>query len=158
MNEKSPPTFSLIPIGTIWTGFKTLSDCPHNSRFNDRQSRIELNAEFTDGLKRLEIATHLVVLYWLDQADRSKLQTIPPHSNESEPLGVFALRSPHRPNPVALSTVEIIKVDGNIITVSGLDCVDGTALIDLKPYVPMIDGARTAEFKLDSDNMGQNNI
>jgi tRNA-Thr(GGU) m(6)t(6)A37 methyltransferase TsaA len=75
------------------------------------------------------------ILYWLDEADRSALQRIPKWSETNEKLGVFALRSPMRPNPIALSTVELLKVEGNVLTVSALDCRDGTPLLDIKPYI-----------------------
>ncbi len=149
MSEYAGNDIALTPIGKIWTGFKSPADCPFNAHLNEGTSQIELDPAYLDGLFGLQDrATHLVVLYWFDQADRNRLQTSPPHVKGDDVFGVFALRAPHRPNPIALSTVEIKAIDGNVITVSGLDCCDGTFLLDLKPYVPAVDRQDTAIFNV----------
>nr|WP_321458477.1 tRNA (N6-threonylcarbamoyladenosine(37)-N6)-methyltransferase TrmO [uncultured Cohaesibacter sp.] len=146
MTVASSPSFSLFPIGKIWTGFRSPKECPHNSRFNEKESLIELDEAYGEALMGLSAASHLVVLYWLDQANRSVLQSRPPHADKT--YGVFAIRSPHRPNPIAISTVKILGIEGNRIRVSGLDCIDGTPLLDLKPYVPRIDCIKEATLDL----------
>ncbi|WP_316858655.1 tRNA (N6-threonylcarbamoyladenosine(37)-N6)-methyltransferase TrmO [uncultured Cohaesibacter sp.] len=147
MTVASSPSFSLYPIGKIWTGFESPKDCPHNSRFNEKESTIELDDAYGDALMGLAAASHLIVLYWLDQANRSVMQSRPPHADKT--YGVFAIRSPHRPNPIAISAVKILGIDANRIRVSGLDCIDGTPLLDLKPYVPRIDCIEEAKLDLD---------
>nr|WP_319515230.1 tRNA (N6-threonylcarbamoyladenosine(37)-N6)-methyltransferase TrmO [uncultured Cohaesibacter sp.] len=147
MTSMSSSLFSLYSIGQIRTGFKSPEDCPRNSRFNEKESLIELDVAYEKALKGLSAASHLVVLYWLDQANRSVLQSRPPHADKS--YGVFAIRSPHRPNPIAISSVKILGIEGNLIRVSGLDCTDGTPLLDLKPYVPQIDCIEEAKLDLD---------
>ena len=147
MSFPSSSSFSLYTIGKIWTGFETPKDCPRNSRFNEKESLIELDAGYNEALVGLSAASHLVVLYWLDQANRSVLQSRPPHADKS--YGVFAIRSPHRPNPIAISTVKILEIEGSRIRVSGLDCIDGTPLLDLKPYAPRIDSIEEAKLDLD---------
>ena len=125
---------TLHPIGRVRTGLDTLEDCPPSARSNPTGSIIDLDPAFADGLLNIELATHAVILYWFDRADRSALhrRTRPGEITR----GVFASRSPNRPNPVALSVVKVQGRDGNRLHVSGLDCLDGTAVIDIKPYVP----------------------
>ncbi|WP_316860822.1 tRNA (N6-threonylcarbamoyladenosine(37)-N6)-methyltransferase TrmO [uncultured Cohaesibacter sp.] len=141
MSNHLPP-FTLQPIGKIWTGFKSREECPRNSRFNKNQSIIEVDPAYADAFLGLEVGRHIAVLYWFDKADRTKLQTTPPNADKL--YGVFTTRSPHRPNPIALSAVEILAIDGTKLTVSGLDCIDGTPLLDIKIYVPMIDAPQDA--------------
>lgn len=134
---KEDDCFVLNPIGQIFTGFKTQKDCPRNSRFNKAESVLEVDPAYKEALLGLEDVEYLIVLYWLDKADRSRLQSKPPHIDKE--LGVFSTRSPHRPNPIALSVVKILGIEENRIKVSGLDCIDGTPLLDLKRSIPSID-------------------
>lgn len=122
-------------IGKIRTPYKTVADCPGQARPANGVSRIELDPAMSLALKGIENKSRIQILYWLDEADRSALQRIPKWSETNEKLGVFALRSPMRPNPIALSTVELLKVEGTVLTVSALDCRDGTPLLDIKPYI-----------------------
>ena len=85
----------------------------------------------------LEAGRKILVLYWLEDADRNRLLQNPPHIGKLK--GTFALRSPHRPNPIGAAVVEIEAVSGNAIDVRGLDCVDGTPLVDIKPYFASTD-------------------
>jgi formylmethanofuran dehydrogenase subunit E len=84
-----------------------------------------------------EKSSHLIVLSWFDRADRTMLRATPPHDPVEH--GVFATRSPNRPNPVAFSVVDLIERDGNILRVRWLDALDGTPVVDIKPYSPDID-------------------
>nr|WP_321455461.1 tRNA (N6-threonylcarbamoyladenosine(37)-N6)-methyltransferase TrmO [uncultured Cohaesibacter sp.] len=145
MTEQLAP-FTLQPIGKIWTGFKTREECPRNSRFNKKESIIEVDPAYADAFLGLSEGRYIAVLYWFDKADRSALQTTPP--NAEKQYGVFATRSPHRPNPIALSAVKIVAIEGNRLTVTGLDCIDGTPLLDIKIYVPMVDAPEEATSEL----------
>jgi tRNA-Thr(GGU) m(6)t(6)A37 methyltransferase TsaA len=122
-------------IGTIRTDYKTVTDCPGQARSKNGISHIELDPSLIPALKGIEDKKRIQILYWFDEADRSVLQRVPRWSETGEKFGVFALRSPMRPNPIALSTVELLNIDGNILTVSALDCRDGTPLLDIKPYI-----------------------
>lgn len=95
-------------------------------------STIELREDFIGGLRGLDQVSYIDVLYWADQADRSIL--VSGHKGD-EPRGVFSLRSPVRPNPINIATCRILSIDKNIIKVSGLDALDQSLLIDIKPYV-----------------------
>lgn len=119
-------------IGRIRTQFPTRADCPKNGRDSDAEAVIELDPRFADGLLDIERCSHLIVLYWMDEARRDLIRQVPRHLGRAR--GTFALRSPVRPNPIALSVVELVKVDGNRLTVRHIDCRDGTPLVDIKPY------------------------
>ena len=118
-------------IGRIRTPWPTRDDCPKNGRESDAVCTIEVDPRFAAALAGVESSTHLLALYWMDEARRDLVVQAPRHYGE--PRGTFALRSPVRPNPIASSLVELVAVDGPSLQVRGLDCLDGTPLIDLKP-------------------------
>lgn len=100
-------------------------------------SQIELNAELVNGLHGIKDFSHLFVLYHLDQVtdDQRKTLKVYPRGRTDLPLtGVFATRTMMRPNPIALTLVELLKVEGRVLTVKGLDAYDGTPVLDIKPY------------------------
>ena len=133
---------SLYFIGRIRTPWRRREDCPKNARESDALCTIELDARWAAGLKGVESCTHLVVLYWMDQARRDLVLQVPRHYGEQR--GTFALRSPARPNPIALSVARLVKVEGARLSVVGLDCLDNTALLDLKPYFASTDAVSDA--------------
>ena len=124
-------------IGRIHTPWHTLAECPKNGGEADAVCAIELDERYAPGLKDVETCTHLVVLYWMTEAPRDLIVQKPRHYGE--PHGVFALRSPARPNPIAMSVVEPCGIEGRTVRVRGLDCLDGTPLLDLKPYFASTD-------------------
>jgi tRNA-Thr(GGU) m(6)t(6)A37 methyltransferase TsaA len=130
-------------IGRIRTPFKRRADCPRNTAASDATGRVELDPRYAAGLQDLGLYSHAILLYWMNEARRDLILQVPGHLGQ--PRGTFALRSPVRPNPIALSVVEILAIEGTTITVRKVDCVDGTPLVDIKPYYPSIDsvpGAR----------------
>lgn len=118
-------------IGRIHTPWTTRAETPRQGREDGPVCRIEVFEPWVAALKGLETFETIQVLYWLHQSRRD-LVTQSPRSNGST-TGTFALRSPVRPNPIGLSTVKLVSIEGNIVSVRGLDCLDGTPLIDLKP-------------------------
>ena len=136
------PDAGLYFIGRIHTPWKERKDCPKNARETDAVCTIEVNPAFADGLKDVETCSHLVVLYWMDKAPRNLVLQVPGHYGVQH--GTFALRSPARPNPVAMSVVKLVRVDGNKLAVVGLDCLDGTPLLDIKPYFASTDSVPDA--------------
>lgn len=134
MTEHLNAPIELTAIGIIKTGLETLDQCPSSSRFNPAEITIELKQEYAKELHNIELASHILVLYWFDQANRNAL-TRKTGADEAT-RGIFASRAPGRPNPVAVSVVKLLKHEGNCLTVSGMDCLDGTQLIDIKPYCP----------------------
>ena len=134
------PELIVRPIGTIRTPWPTIADCPRNGRQPKPAPvcQVRVFAGFTDGLQSLEGFSHLILLYWLDRAKPAELVFTPPF--DPTPRGVFATRGPRRPNPIGMS---VVTFDGfecpDILKVRYLDCVDGTPLIDIKPYLPTTD-------------------
>jgi tRNA-Thr(GGU) m(6)t(6)A37 methyltransferase TsaA len=139
-----PETFdaSLYFIGRIRTPWRERKDCPKNARESDAVCTIEVDARWAAALKDIESCSHLVVLYWMDRSRRDIVLQVPRHYGVQR--GTFALRSPARPNPIAMSVVRLLKVEGNKLDVVGLDCLDGTPLLDLKPYFASTDAVSSA--------------
>jgi tRNA-Thr(GGU) m(6)t(6)A37 methyltransferase TsaA len=133
---------SLYYIGRIRTPWKQRKDCPKNARESEAVCTVELEARWAPALKDIETCTHLVLLYWMDRSRRDIVLQLPRHYGVQR--GTFALRSPARPNPIAMSVVRLVKVDGNRLDVVGLDCLDGTALLDIKPYFASTDAVADA--------------
>jgi tRNA-Thr(GGU) m(6)t(6)A37 methyltransferase TsaA len=120
-------------IGTIQTPYKRMEDCP--SRHNKQDylpCTIRLAPEFAPGLVGLETGGRALVLYWLHLARRDMVQLPIRAGVREKPVGVFSLRTPPRPNPIAASVVEILAARGDELDVVGLDCLDGTPLLDIK--------------------------
>ena len=128
-------------IGRIRTPWARRDDCPKNARGSDALCTIELDPRYAAALEGVSTCTHLVVLYFMDQARRDLLVQSPRHGTRR---GTFALRSPVRPNPIAMSVVRLVGIEGANLKVVGLDCLDGTPLIDLKPYFPSVDSVPDA--------------
>ena len=125
----------LQEIGVVHNDYKNLTDIPRQGRMSEEISEIEIHPNFADGLLRIERNKYLIVLYWAHLAKRDILKTLPPMSKEIH--GVFASRSPGRPNPLSLCIAELIAREGTILRVKGLDALDGSSIIDIKPYTKM---------------------
>ena len=134
------PGFALTPIGTISTPWKTIGECPRNGRQPNPAPvcLVRVAQDFVPGLRGLEGFSHLILLYLLDQAKTPQLVFTPPF--DAEPRGVFATRGPRRPNPIGMSVVAFDGFAGeNVLKVRFLDCLDGTPLLDIKPYLATTD-------------------
>ena len=129
-------------VGRIRTPWTRREDCPKNARESDAVCTIEVDPRWQTALTGIETCSHLLVLYWMDRARRDLVLQAPRHY--AEPRGTFALRSPVRPNPIAASVVPLVKVEGTRLSVVGLDCIDGTPLIDIKPYFASTDAVPDA--------------
>jgi tRNA-Thr(GGU) m(6)t(6)A37 methyltransferase TsaA len=126
-------------IGQIRTPFQRRADCPRGGTGSGVVCTIEVFERYESALQGIAAFSHLYVLYWMHEARRDLLVQRPHH--RPQPCGTFALRSPVRPNPIALALCPLIKVEGRVLTVQGLDCLDGTPLLDLKPHHPDRDRA-----------------
>jgi tRNA-Thr(GGU) m(6)t(6)A37 methyltransferase TsaA len=133
---------SLYFIGRIRTPWTDRDNCPKNARESDAICTIEVDPRWAPALRGVETCTHLVVLYWMDRSRRDLVIQVPRHHGVGR--GTFALRSPARPNPIAMSVARLIGVDGSRLSVSGLDCLDGTPLLDIKPYFASTDSVAEA--------------
>jgi formylmethanofuran dehydrogenase subunit E len=127
---------AFTPIGRVDSPFERPDDVDHDV-IDETEGTIVVDEEYAAGLDGLEDFSHIVILAHLDQIDDSHLRARPPHVEGVE-VGVFATRSPHRPNPIAQTVVELLERDGNCLHVRGLDLVDGTPVLDIKPYVPTV--------------------
>ncbi len=133
---------SLYYVGRIRTPWTRREDCPKNPRGSDAVCTVEVDPRWAAALQGVETCSHLILLYWMDRARRDLVVQVPRHYNEAR--GTFALRSPVRPNPIALSVVKLLKVEGAALSVIGLDCLDNTPLLDIKPYFASVDAAPEA--------------
>ena len=135
---------SLIPIGAVRSPLKE----PTYQRLNLKEiiSDIIIDESLTEALDGLEGFSHIIVLYWMHLATREKkrLKTHPMGRQDVPPQGLFATRSPNRPNPLGKTTVRLLERKGNVLRVQGLDAIDGTPVIDIKPYMPGYDSATDA--------------
>ena len=132
----------IVFIGRIETPWMTRDDCPKNvrkARETGETATLRLDPEYRQGLTGLAQGQAIVILYWLGAARRDLILQAPRHADG--PRGTFALRSPGRPNPIGLATARILSIDLNTgeIDTEGLDCMNGTALIDIKPHLDTID-------------------
>jgi tRNA-Thr(GGU) m(6)t(6)A37 methyltransferase TsaA len=134
---------ALYYIGRVRTPWQSREDCPKNARGSDAVCTLEVDPRWAGGLVGLEGVSHLIVLYWMDQARRDLVLQSPRHYAEHR--GTFALRSPARPNPIAVSVARLVGIDGNKLSVVGLDCLDNTPLIDIKPYFASTDAVPDAQ-------------
>ncbi|HZF34882.1 MAG TPA: tRNA (N6-threonylcarbamoyladenosine(37)-N6)-methyltransferase TrmO [Candidatus Angelobacter sp.] len=139
-----PATFDagLYFVGRIHTPWARREDCPKNSGESKAVCTIEVDARYAEALRDIETVSHLIVLYFMDEAARDIVLQKPNHYKR--PHGAFALRSPARPNPLAHSVVRLLRVEGTRLDVIGLDCRDGTPLVDIKPYFASIDAVPDA--------------
>lgn len=137
-------------IGCIRTPWKTRAECPKNGRESTAACTVELETRYAQGLQQVETVSHLLLLYWMDKARRDLILQAP--RQYAAQRGTFALRSPVRPNPIAASVVKLVKIEGTKLTVTGLDCLDGTPLIDIKPYFASTDAVADATVGWHQDN------
>ena len=131
------PDAGVYFIGRIRTPWRDRSECPKNANGSDAVCTVEVDPRYAEALTGTEAASHLILLYWMDKARRDLAIQVPRHHERQR--GTFSVRSPARPNPIALSVVRLVERDGTILKGAGLDCLDGTALLDIKPYLPSVD-------------------
>ncbi len=141
--DKTASDGSITFIGRLQTGWKTRADCPKNlvqARERQIPAKVVINEAYRQGLAGLEKFSHAYVLYWMHEARRDLIVQNPRHKGSL--TGVFALRSPVRPNPIALAVVQILGIDheAGVIEIDAIDCVEGTPVVDIKPWFETIDG------------------
>lgn len=140
MNKK----IEFSQIGVIHSPFKKQKNIPIQASFgNDMEASCELFDKYTDGLKDLEEFSHAILIYYFHQCKEEKI-TAKPYL-EDEAHGVFAIRSPYRPNKIGFSIVKIKKIINNTIYFTEVDMLDGTPLLDIKPYVTYFDSRKNTK-------------
>ncbi len=135
--------FHAQPIGTIHSPHKTLEGMPiQPSGASDVIGTAHILDDFAPGLKDVEGFSHLILLYAFHESSGFSLEVTP--FMDTTIRGLFATRAPRRPNPIGLSVVQLVKRQGNILTLQGVDILDGTPLLDIKPYVPAFDSPQVS--------------
>jgi len=132
MEEKQ--SLELKPIGVIHSPYKDREEAPYQGHKSKETSQIEVFKEFEEGLQDIEGFSHIIVIYCFHKSQGYHLLVKTPW--DDIPHGLFTTRSPHRPCPLGLTVVELVAREKNILNVKGLDAVDGTPLLDIKPYIP----------------------
>ncbi len=127
----------LAPIGIIHSPYKAVGQVPRQGSGRDEICQVEVFGEFEEGLRDIEMFSHLVLIYWFHRSAGYSLSVTP--SWDMRPHGLFTSRSPRRPSPLGLCVVELLARERNVLKVRGLDAIDGTPLLDIKPYFPHID-------------------
>ena len=131
-------SFEFRPIGIIHTPYHDKVGTPIQGAFEpDVQGTVEVYEQFAEGLKDLEDFSHIYLFYVFHKSDEYKLHCKP--YRDDEPRGVFACRAPKRPNQLGMSVVRLLKRAGNVLTIAEVDMLDGSPLLDIKPYVPQFD-------------------
>jgi len=128
----------LRPIGRIHTPYKTKEECPIQPVYSsEAEGRVEVFREYAAGLKDIETFSHIYILYLFDRA--GEIQLVRRTFLDNEPHGIYASRHPCRPNGIGMSIVPLKERQDNILIVSNVDILDGTPLLDIKPYIPRFD-------------------
>ena len=127
----------LVPIGIINSQYLSKKDAPRQGHYSTQTSTITVFDEFLEGLDGIDANRYLIILYWQDRAERDKLKVIP--HGKTEKRGIFSTRAPVRPNPIGFCVVELVDMNRNKITVKWLDALDGSPLLDIKPYWKELD-------------------
>jgi tRNA-Thr(GGU) m(6)t(6)A37 methyltransferase TsaA len=137
--ESSTATFTLRSIGTVHSLYTSTREIPKGLGAEHREEgTIEIFPEYETGLQDIEGFSHLYVLWAFDRAGDLPQTWVGTPPADDRPHGVFATRSPRRPNPLALTVVELLRREGRVLHVRGIDMLDGTPVLDLKPYLSSI--------------------
>jgi tRNA-Thr(GGU) m(6)t(6)A37 methyltransferase TsaA len=129
---------SFEPIGVIHTPFVHSEGTPIQGALRlDLEARVEVFPQYEKGLKDIDGFSHLILLYHFHLTEGYSLVACPFLDNT--PRGIFSIRGPRRPNPIGMTIVNLLRVEDNILDVAGVDMVDGTPLLDIKPYFPDVD-------------------
>ncbi len=137
--DKKNQSILYHPIGIIHTPYKEASGTPIQPiAAPESEATIEVFFEYAEGLTDIGEFSHLILIYHMHLVKTSQLKLIPFLSNEEH--GVFSTRAPGRPNPIGFSVVKLEKVNGNLLFITGIDIIDGSPLLDIKPFIPAFDG------------------
>jgi tRNA-Thr(GGU) m(6)t(6)A37 methyltransferase TsaA len=136
--ESAGDVYTYRPIGVVHSPFHDTVNVPiQPTAAEGVRGTVEVRPEFVAGLRDLEGFSHIILLYHFHRITQTRLVVTP--FLDHEPRGVFATRAPSRPNPIGLSIVRLLGVEGNLLQIENVDVVDGTPLLDIKPYVPDFD-------------------
>lgn len=134
-------TITIKPLGIA----KNNVSKPTLPGWKDVVTKIEIDKEYTDGLDGIEDYSHVIIVYWMDKEAECHLKHHPQEREDVPFVGIFACRCPQRPSRLAISTVELLSREGNMLKVKGLDIVNDTPILDIKPYTPQYDKVEKAK-------------
>jgi L-fuculose-phosphate aldolase len=132
--------FVVRPIGVIRSALKDPADAPKQGALTDQEAEVVVDPAYLPALDGVEKRGKIIVICWMHVADRDRLKVHPRDREDRPERGVFSTRSPHHPNPLSLHTVTLLGIEGNILRVRGMDAIDGTPVVDIKPHSPELDG------------------
>ena len=132
--------FVVRPIGVVRSDLKDPADAPKQGALTEQEAEVVVDPEYLPALDGLGKGGKVIVICWMHGADRDRLKVHPRDQGDRPERGVFSTRSPHRPNPLSLHTVALLGIDGNVLRVRGMDAIDGTPVVDIKPHSPELDG------------------
>ncbi len=130
---------TIVPIGWVRSSLTRTEDAPKQGREGAPAARLEVLPAFLPGLDGIEAGREVIVLTWLHQAKRDVLKCHPRDDMRNPLTGVFATRSADRPNPLGLHLVTVLRIEKGVLEVSGLEAIDGTPVIDIKPVLARTD-------------------
>jgi tRNA-Thr(GGU) m(6)t(6)A37 methyltransferase TsaA len=127
--------YTLFPIGFLHSPLKQLEDAPNQGSEGAPDAWFEVNSTVAEGLERMVVGQEIILITWFHKAHRDILK-VHPRNDQNTPLtGVFATRSPDRPNPLGLHQVTVLEIAGNRLTVGPIEAIDGTPIVDIKPVL-----------------------
>ena len=136
MSEVDPP-YLLRPVGIVHSQLKRREDCPHQGQEGAPEAWLEIDADFAAGLEGIAPGTEVILVTWFHEARRNVLRVHPRGNPETPLCGVFATRSPNRPNPIGLHRLEVLEIrEERWLRVRPLEALDGTPVLDIKPVLP----------------------
>jgi len=153
---KEQDSLELKPIGIIHSPYRDRGEAPRQGCGREEICQIEIFQEFEKGLKDIERFSHIILIYWFHKSRSYNLIVTP--SWDTKPHGLFTTRSPERPSPLGLCVVELIAREANVLKVKGLDAIDGTPLLDIKPYFPSIDAKNGIKLDLLEDKLRESEL
>jgi tRNA-Thr(GGU) m(6)t(6)A37 methyltransferase TsaA len=139
MSDLSTPDFTIRPIGRVESPLISTADAPRQGDEGAPDAYVILDSDVHAGLDGITVGDEIIVLTWLHEADRNVLRVHPRGDLSRPEAGVFSTRAPTRPNPIGLHRVEVLEIDGLRLHVSGLEAIDGTPIVDVKPVLGSID-------------------
>lgn len=142
--QKTEGQITYTPIGIFYTEYTPETGAPRQGILKpEAKGKIEIFQEYRDALQSLELFEYIIVIYHFDKAGKWQDTVRPPASNPELTFGLFATRSPNRPNSIGIATIKLEKIENGILHVSGIDAFNGTPVLDIKPYLPSIDGIKS---------------
>ncbi|MBN1788873.1 MAG: tRNA (N6-threonylcarbamoyladenosine(37)-N6)-methyltransferase TrmO [Bacteroidales bacterium] len=143
------------PIGILHTPYSPLTGAPRQGiLMPETGGTIEIYPQYHSALNTLELFEYIIVLYHFSEVEQWEPIVNPPSSDHEHYFGLFATRSPKRPNPIGLSVVKLEKMENGILYISGIDAFEGTPVLDIKPYLPSLDCPKSIQNELMEKELG----